>query len=229
MQSYRVFSVLPKLFSSVLVPLNLEPIQCPLLGYAANLFLRIVSIQQLVLVMEMCIEVRSSVRPCFLWFACAWRFSTIRLSMRFWTLVGFAWLLMLRLRRIPFRTSSSIFFVIVSHISFADAERYRGVYSTFSQLLLTWRALSLDFLLFMTGFWFAFLFMVILLLFVVCFIVCRFCCTPPTICSVNSEVVSKFDAAKVIRFSIIKSSSPEYNGSSYFGTIPLFFFGVQIG
>ena len=42
-----------------------------LLGYAANLFLRMASMQRLVLVMETCIEVRSSVRPCFLWFACA--------------------------------------------------------------------------------------------------------------------------------------------------------------
>ena len=47
-----------------------------------------------------------------------------------------------------------------------------------------------------------------------------------TICSVNSEVVSKFDAAKVIRFSLIKSSSRVYNGSSHFGTIPLFILGV---
>ena len=32
-------------------------------------------------------------------------------------------------------------------------------------------------------------------------------------------MVSKFDAAKVIRFSLIKSSSRVYNGSSHFGTI----------
>ena len=50
-----------------------------------------------------------------------------------------------------------------------------------------------------------------------------------TICSVNSEVVSKFDAAKVIRFSRIKLSSHVHNGSSHFGTIPLFFLGVQSG
>lgn len=176
--------------------------------------------QRLVLVMETCIDVRSSVRPCFLWLACAWRFSTIRFSMRFWTLDGFVWLLMLRLSRIPSSTSISIFFVMVSHTSFADAERYRGVCSTFCQLLLTLRrAFAAAFLLFMTCFWLAFLFMVFLLLFVVCFIVCRFCWPHQTICSVNSEVVSKFDAAKVIRFSLINSSSRVYNGSSHFGTI----------
>ena len=49
---------------------------------------------------------------------------------------------------------------------------------------------------------------------------------PPKICSVNSEVVSKFDAAKVIRFSLIKSSGHEYIGSSQFGTIPLFILRV---
>ena len=137
---------------------------------------------------------------------------------------------MLRLRKIPSRTSISIFLVMVSHVSFADADRYRGVCSTFSQLLFTLRrAFASAFLLFMTCFWLAFLFMVFLLLIVVCFIVRRFCFTPPTICSVNSEVVSKFDAAKVVRFSQIKSNSPKYNGSSHFGTIPLFFLGVQSG
>lgn len=134
---------------------------------------------------------------------------------------------MFRLRSIPSSTSISIFLVMVLHTSFAYAERYRGVCSTFSQLLLTLRrAFASSFLLFMTCFWFAFMFM---LLFIVCFIVCRFCCTPPTVCSANSEVVSKFDAAKVIRFLLIKSSSLVYNGSSQFGTIPLFFHGVQIG
>ena len=134
---------------------------------------------------------------------------------------------MLRFRRIPSNTSISIFLVMVSHTSFADAERYREVCSIFSQLLFSLRrALASAFLLFMTCFWLAFLFMVFLLLFVVCFIVCRFCCPHQTICSVNSEVVSKFDAAKVIRFSRIKSSSRVYNGSSYFGTIPLFILGV---
>ena len=173
MQSYRIFIVLPMLFPSVLVPLNLEPIRCPPLGYAANLFLRIASMQRLVPVMEICIEVRSSVRPNFLWFAWAWRFSTIRLSMRFWTLGDFVLLLMLRLRRMPSRTSISIFLVMVSHTYFADAERYRGVYSTFSQLLLILRrALASAFFLFTICFWFTFLFMVSLLLFVACFIVC---------------------------------------------------------
>lgn len=168
------------------------------LGYATNLFLRMASMQRLVLVMLTCIEVRSSVRPCFLWFACAWRFSMMRLSMRFWTLEGFIRLLMFRLRSIPSSTSISIFLVMVLHTSFAEAQRYRGVCSTISQLLLTlWRAFASAFLLFMTCFWLAFLFMLLL---VFCFIVCRLCCTPPTICSVNSEVVSKFDAAKVIRF-----------------------------
>ncbi len=100
MQNYRVFVILPKTFQSVLVPLYLEPIRGPLLAYAANLFLRIVSMQRLVPVMEICIEVRSSVQPNFLWFAWAWRFSTIRLSMRFWMPDDFAWLLMLRLGRI---------------------------------------------------------------------------------------------------------------------------------
>lgn len=47
-----------------------------------------------------------------------------------------------------------------------------------------------------------------------------------TNCSVNSEVVSKFDAAKVIRFSLIKSSGHEYIGFSQFGTIPLFILRV---
>lgn len=69
MQNYRVFVILPKTFQSVLVPLYLEPIRGPLLAYAANLFLRIVSMQRLVPVMEICIEVRSSVQPNFLWFA----------------------------------------------------------------------------------------------------------------------------------------------------------------
>lgn len=173
MQSYSVFIVLPKLSPSVLVPLNLEPIRCPLLGYAANLFLRIASMQRHVPVMEICIEARSSVRPNFLWFAWAWRFSTIRLSMRFWMLGDFVWLLMLRLRRMPSRTSISIFPVIVSHTYFADAERYRGVCSTFSQLLLTLRReLASAFLFFMICFWLAILFMVSLLLFVACFIIC---------------------------------------------------------
>ena len=214
MQNYRVFVILPKTFQRVLVPQYLEPIRGPLLAYAANLFLRIVSMQRLVLVMLTCTDVRSSVRPYFLWFACAWRFSTIRLSMRFWTLAGFAWLLMLRFRRIPSSTSISIFLVMVSHTYFTDAERYRGLCSTFSQLLFTLRrTLASAFLLFLTCFWLAFLFMVFLLLFVVCFIVCRFCWFHQTICSVNSEVVSKFDAAKVIRFSLIKSRGQEYNGS----------------
>lgn len=123
MQSYRVFIFLPKFFSRVLVPLDLEPIHCSLSGYAANLFLCITSMQRLVLTMETCMEVRSFVRPCFLWFA----------------------------------------YIL-----------------------------------------FAFLF---LQLFVVCFIVCRFCRPHQTICSVNFEVVSKFDAAKVVSFSLIKSSS----------------------
>lgn len=114
---------------------------------------------------------------------------------------------------------------MVLHTSFAEAQRYRGVCSTFSQLLLTLRrAFASAFLLFMTCFWLAFLFM---LLFVFCFIVCSFCCTPPTICSVNSVVVSKFDAANVICFSAIKSSSLLYNGSSQIGTIPLFFQGYK--
>ena len=214
MQSYSLFSSHLSFSPSVLVPLNLEPIRCFLVGYAANLFLRMASMQRLVLVMLTCTDVRSSVRPCFLWFACAWRFSTIRLSMRFWTLAGFAWLLMLRFRRIPSSTSISIFLVMVSHTYFADAERYRGVCSIFSQLLFSLRrALASAFLLFMSCFWFAFLFIVFLLLFVVFFIVCRFCWPHQTICSVNSEVVSKFDAAKVIRFSLIKSRGKEYNGS----------------
>ena len=154
MQSYSIFIVLPKSFKSVLVPQYLEPIRCPMLDYAANLFLRIASMQRLVPVMEICIEVRSSVRPNFLWFAWAWRFSTIRLSMRLWMLGDFVWLLMLRLRRMPSRTSISIFLVIVSHTYFADAERYRGVCSTFSQLLLTLRrALASAFLFFIICFW----------------------------------------------------------------------------
>lgn len=179
MQSYSIFIVLTKSFKSVLVPQYLEPIRCPMLDYAANLLLRIASMQRLVLVMQMCIEERSSVRPCFLWLACAWRFSTIRLSIRFWTLADFVWLLMLRLRRIPSSTSISIFLVIVSHTSFAEAERYRGVCFTFSQLLLIFRrAFASAFLFFIICFWLAFLFMVFLLLFVICFIVCWFCCTP---------------------------------------------------
>lgn len=214
MQSYSLFSSHLSFSPSVLVPLNLEPIRCFLVGYAANLFLRMASMQRLVLVMLTCTDVRSSVRPCFLWFACVWRFSTIRLSMRFWTLAGFAWLLMLRFRRIPSSTSISIFLVMVSHTSFADAERYHGVCSIFSQLLFSLRrALASAFLLFLTCFWLVFLFMVFLLLFVVCFIVRRFCWPHQTICSVNSEVVSKSDAAKVIRFSLIKSRGQEYIGS----------------
>ena len=42
-----------------------------LVGYAANLFLRMASMQRLVLVMLTRTDVRYSVRPCFLWFACA--------------------------------------------------------------------------------------------------------------------------------------------------------------
>ena len=134
--------------------------------------------------------------------------------MRFCTLADLVRLLMLRFRRIPSSTSISIFLVMVSQTSFADAERYRGVCSIFSQLLFSLRrALASAFLLFMTCFWLVFLFMVFLLLFVVFFIVCRFCCPHQTICSVNSEVVSKSDAAKVIRFSLIKSRGYEYNGS----------------
>ena len=128
-------------------------------------------------------------------------FSIIRLSMRFCTFGVLAWLLMFRLRSIPFRTSISIFLVIVSHTSFANAERYRGVFSINSHFLLTlWWAFASAFLFVANCFWLAFLFIEFLLLFVACFIVRRFCCTPPTICSVNSEVVSKFDAAKVTRF-----------------------------
>ena len=180
MQSYRLLINLPKLFPSVLVPINLEPIRCSILGYAANLFLRMVSIHRLVLVMETCIDVRSSVLPCFLWFACAWRFSTMRLSIRFWTLVGFSWLLMLSLRSIPSNTSTSIFLVTVSHTTFADAERYRREFCTFSQFLLTLlRAFASAFLLLTSCFWFAFLSNVFMLLLIVCFIARRFCCTPP--------------------------------------------------
>lgn len=160
-----------------------------------------VSIQRLVLIMETYVKVRSTVRPYFLWFACAWRFSTIRLSKRFWTFVDFPWLLILRFRKPPSRTSISIFLVIAAHTSFADAERYRGVFSIVFQLLLIFRrALASAFFLLWSWFRFAFLFKVLLTLFDVCFIVCRFCCTPPTICSVSSEVVSKSDAAKVIGF-----------------------------
>ena len=196
-----VFMYRPKPFSRVLVPLYLEPIRCFLLGYAATRFLRMASMQRLVQIMETYIKVRSFVRSCFLWFACAWRFSIIRLSMRFCTFGVLAWLLMFRLRSIPFRTSISIFLVIVSHTSFANAERYRGVFFINSHFLLTlWWAFASAFLFVANCFWLAFLFIEFLLLFVACFIVCRFCCTPPTICSVNSEVVSKFDAAKVTRF-----------------------------
>lgn len=133
----------------------------------------------------------------------------------------------LRLKSMPSKSSSSKRRVKRSQDSFAAAFRYLTHLANKAQLFATLRrALASAFLLFMTCFWSAFLFM---LLFVVCFIVCRFCCAPPTICSVNSEVVSKFDAAKVIRFLLIKSSSFVYNGSSQFGTIPLFFHGVQIG
>lgn len=42
-----------------------------LVDYAANLFLRMAAMQRLVLVMLTCTDVRSSVRPYFLWLACA--------------------------------------------------------------------------------------------------------------------------------------------------------------
>ena len=190
MQSYSVFIVLPKLFPRCIGSSQFGTNTYFLVGYAENLFLRISSMQLLVLVMEICIEVRYSVRPNFLWFVWAWRFSTICLSLRFWTLGDFAWLLMLRLRRMLLRTSISIFHVMVSHIYFADAERYRIVRSTFSQLLLTLRrALASAFLFFTICFWLTFLFMVSLLLFVVGFIVCwllyptkRFAASTPRWC-----------------------------------------------